>query len=320
MGINWIDLLLFLLVAFSVWGGYMRGFILGALDLLRWILSLLAAFFFYQTVAEWLGNYNDWKETWNQPVAFLMIVSAVSVIFMLLANWLLRKLPRDVHRKQTNRVLGTIPGLASGLMMAAIVAALLFAVPLADGVHEAAQESALANRLAVITDQVETRLTPIFDDAIRQSFNRLTIEPGSDKSVELPFRVKETRPRPDLEAQMLELVNQERAKAGLAPLAPDPEATEVARRHSIDMFGRGYFSHNTPEGKTPFDRMREGGVRFVTAGENLALAPTLPLAHNGLMNSPGHRANILRPQFGRVAIGIMDGGRRGLMVTQNFRN
>jgi uncharacterized protein YkwD len=66
--------------------------------------------------------------------------------------------------------------------------------------------------------------------------------------------------------------------------------------------------------------MRRDNVRFSTAGENLALAPTVQIAHTGLMNSPGHRANILRPQFGRVGIGIMDGGRRGLMVTQNFRN
>jgi uncharacterized protein YkwD len=66
--------------------------------------------------------------------------------------------------------------------------------------------------------------------------------------------------------------------------------------------------------------MREDGVRFRTAGENLALAPTLDIAHNGLMNSPGHRANILRPQFGRLGIGILDGGRAGLMVTQKFRD
>ena len=320
MGINWIDLLLFLLVVLNVWGGYWRGFIMGALDLLRWILSLVAGFFFYQTVAEWLGKINDWKEAWNQPVAFLLVVLAVSFVFMLVSNRLLRRLPREIHRKSANRILGTIPGLANGLILAAIVAALLFSVPLADGVHETAQQSRLANRLAVYADQVEANLTPIFDDAIRQTFTRITIEPGSEKSVDLPFRVPNTKPRPDLEAEMLELVNQERAKVGLGQLEADPEATEVARRHSSDMFARGYFSHNTPEGKNPFDRMREGEVRFLTAGENLALAPTLPLAHTGLMNSPGHRANILRPQFGRVGIGIMDGGRRGLMVTQNFRN
>ena len=115
-------------------------------------------------------------------------------------------------------------------------------------------------------------------------------------------------------------MNRERQAQGLPTLAPDPELTEVARRHSADMFARGYFAHDTPEGVSPFDRMRESGVRFITAGENLALAPTIEVAHTGLMNSPGHRANILRPEFGRVGIGVMDGGMRGLMVSQEFRN
>jgi uncharacterized protein YkwD len=119
---------------------------------------------------------------------------------------------------------------------------------------------------------------------------------------------------------MLDSVNRERQAAGLQPLAADPELTEVARRHSADMFARGYFAHDTPEGLTPFDRMRASGVRFITAGENLALAPTISVAHTGLMNSPGHRANILRREFGRVGIGVMDGGMRGLMVSQEFRN
>jgi uncharacterized protein YkwD len=93
----------------------------------------------------------------------------------------------------------------------------------------------------------------------------------------------------------------------------------VARGHSIDMLQRGYFAHETPEGRTPFDRMRDGGVRFTVAGENLALAPTVTLAHQGLMGSPGHRANILRPEFTRVGIGaaVADGRR---MFTQNFAN
>ena len=119
---------------------------------------------------------------------------------------------------------------------------------------------------------------------------------------------------------MLELINAERSAAGLRPLAADPELTQVAEAHSTDMFARGYFAHVTPEGRDPFERMREAQVRFSTAGENLALAPTLQIAHTGLMNSPGHRANILQPEFGRVGIGIMDGGIHGLMVTQDFRN
>jgi uncharacterized protein YkwD len=86
------------------------------------------------------------------------------------------------------------------------------------------------------------------------------------------------------------------------------------------MFAKGYFAHVNLEDEDPFDRMRNEKVRFLRAGENLALAQTLTIAHNGLMNSPGHRANILQPGFGRVGIGILDGGIYGLMITQNFRN
>src|SRR5204862_6882910 len=116
------------------------------------------------------------------------------------------------------------------------------------------------------------------------------------------------------------LINQERTSQGLRAIEADPELTQVAGGHSADMFEGGYFSHNTPEGEDSFERMKDSGVKFRTAGENLALAPTLQIAHTGLMNSPGHRANILNPQFGRVGIGILAGGRHGLMVSQEFRN
>ena len=119
---------------------------------------------------------------------------------------------------------------------------------------------------------------------------------------------------------MLELVNQERANAGLKPVKWDPEILPVARAHSRDMFARGYFSHYTPEGKDPFDRMKSGGIKYFSAGENLALGPTLKICHDGLMKSPGHRANILNPSYGRLGIGILDGGAYGLMISQEFRN
>ncbi|HWW76774.1 MAG TPA: CAP domain-containing protein, partial [Pyrinomonadaceae bacterium] len=192
--------------------------------------------------------------------------------------------------------------------------------PLPERLRDPARESVFANQLAAYTERLEEELAPVFDDAIQQTLNRLTIKPESNERVELGYEVRETRPRPELEARMLEMVNEERRAAGLKPVAPDPELTEVARAHSADMFARGYFAHVSPEGLDPFDRMKRAGVTFRTAGENLALAPTLKIAHTGLMNSPGHRANILRPEFGRLGIGIMDGGYRGIMVSQEFRN
>lgn len=156
---------------------------------------------------------------------------------------------------------------------------------------------------------------------MERTLQALTVKPQSQERVALRFAVMDARPRPDLEAAMRVLVNEERAKVGgLRPLMADTETVDVSRAHSRDMFERSYFAHVTPEGRTPFDRLRTARLGYRAAGENLALARTLDMAHTGLMNSPGHRANILNPAFGRLGIGIVDGGRHGLMVTQTFRN
>ena len=316
MSFNLIDFLLVVVILLSIWNGWRRGFILGLLDLIGWGLSLLAALRFYQPVARWIG----WSEVWDQPIAFLLIAVLVGVAIRLLSYAFLQRLNKDIHKRRINRLFGLIPGLANGLITAAIVSALLLALPLNEGLRQRTQASTLVNGLSIYTERLETALHPVFGEAVAETLNLLTIRPESNERVTLPFAVAAPVPRPDLEAEMLKLVNSERIAAGLGTLAADPELMEVARRHSVDMFARSYFAHVTPEGLDPFDRIREAKVRFQTAGENLALAQSLQVAHRGLMNSPGHRENILRPQFGRLGIGIMDGGRYGLMVTQNFRN
>ncbi|HKV34372.1 MAG TPA: CvpA family protein [Pyrinomonadaceae bacterium] len=321
MSFSAIDLLLVAVIILSLINGYRRGFVHGVLDLAGWVLSLLAGLRYYQPVARWLGPHIDlWSEVWDQPIAFITIGIFVSIVVHLVGHALLTRLPKDIQERPVNQALGLLPGFVNGLIVAAILSALLLALPLSERLSVSTRESFIANRLSVYAERLEGQLRPVFGEAISRTFNLLTIRPDSDERVELPFKVATTRPRPDLEKQMLDLVNQERVANGLRPLAPDPELTEVARRHSADMFARGYFAHDTPEGLSPFDRMHQANVQFLTAGENLALAPTLSLAHTGLMNSPGHRANILRPQFGRLGIGIMDGGMRGLMVSQEFRN
>jgi uncharacterized protein YkwD len=321
MGINWVDLVLLLVVLASAALGWQRGFILSVLDLLRWVGSWLTALLMYKPLSILLSYVFDWSDIWRQPTAFILVLFVSSIALHLMGRALLQRIPPRIHYHRANRLFGIIPGLISGTIMAAIVSALLMAMPISETLSESVQSSTLAGKLAVYTDEIEDVLVPVFHPAINQTLNRLiTIEPGSEESVELPFRVTDSKPMPDLEWQMLELVNHERTSRGLKPLTLDPELTPVARAHSADMFARGYFSHYTPDGEDPFDRMREADVKFRTAGENLALAPTLQLAHTGLMNSPGHRANILNPNFGRVGIGIMSGGRRGIMVSQEFRN
>jgi uncharacterized protein YkwD len=323
--VNSVDLGLGLLILLQAWEGYRRGFWRGVFELLGWIVGIGVALRFYRVGVDWLAPRAPWPAAWNAPIAFVLLASIASVVIGMVGAALLRsRQDRTNQRRQppTPRahVLGIVPGTISGIISAAIVAALLLALPLPATIRTAARESVLANRLAGMTDRAETALRPIFDDAINQTLTALTVQPESNERVDLSFTVADAPPLPELETQMLALVNRERAAVGLPPLAPDPALTEVARLHSADMFARGYFAHVDPDGRDPFDRIDAAGITYLAAGENLALAPTLELAHSGLMNSPGHRANILRPQFGRAGIGILDGGARGIMVTQLFRD
>ncbi len=120
------------------------------------------------------------------------------------------------------------------------------------------------------------------------------------------------------EQQMLNLVNQERAKAGLKPLQADAQLTKLARMKSQDMINRGYFDHNSPTYGSPFDMMKSYGVSYRTAGENIAGNRSVQAAHTALMNSSGHRANILNPNYTHIGIGIVEGGPYGMMFTQMF--
>src|SRR6185436_2527293 len=143
----------------------------------------------------------------------------VSILVHLIGYGLLRRLPRNLQARTVNRILGLLPGFANGLIIAAILSALLMALPLSEGLSERTRDSVLADRLAVYAERLEARLRPVFGEAISRTFNLLTIRPDSNERVTLPFKVTGSRPRPDLEKRMLDLVNAERVKAGLRPLA-----------------------------------------------------------------------------------------------------
>lgn len=120
---------------------------------------------------------------------------------------------------------------------------------------------------------------------------------------------------PDGEAEtaMLELVNAERAKAGLAGLELDGRLRELARSYGSELAQLGHLDH-AAESRSPFERLGLAGIAYTLAGENLAAAPDVHQAHRALMSSPTHRANILDPQFGRIGVGAIAGGPAGIFV------
>lgn len=113
----------------------------------------------------------------------------------------------------------------------------------------------------------------------------------------------------EYELEVVELTNVERQKHGLAPLQIDEALSKVARVKSEDMAKQNYFSHNSPTYGSPFDMMKQFGISYRTAGENIAMGQRSPQeVVNAWMNSEGHRANILNSNFTHIGVGHASNG------------
>jgi uncharacterized protein YkwD len=121
----------------------------------------------------------------------------------------------------------------------------------------------------------------------------------------------------EAEARLLVLLNEARVKAGARALPSDPELVEVARSHSEDMADHHFFAHVSPTTGAPDDRMRRAKLLVSKFGENCGLGGTPEEIHQGLMSSPGHRMNMLLPDYTHVGIAA-EKGEGALVVTMNF--
>jgi len=111
------------------------------------------------------------------------------------------------------------------------------------------------------------------------------------------------------EQEVVRLVNAQRAQNGLKPLAENWELSRVARYKSADMASRRYFSHESPTYGSPYQMMRNFGISFRSAGENIAYGQRTPAAVVGAwMNSSGHRANILSSSYTQIGVGYHEAG------------
>ncbi|MGI6703433.1 MAG: CAP domain-containing protein [Clostridia bacterium] len=130
---------------------------------------------------------------------------------------------------------------------------------------------------------------------------------------EPPVQQEQPKPEPEQpgankltadEQKLINLINSERTKAGLNALAVDYELSRVARIKSEDMRTNNYFSHTSPTYGSPFQMMKDFGITYRSAAENIARTSSVDRAHAGFMNSEGHRKNILTPGFTHVGVGI----------------
>ncbi|MFB8101395.1 CAP domain-containing protein [Streptomyces sp. NPDC056007] len=156
--------------------------------------------------------------------------------------------------------------------------------------------------------------------ASKQSTSPASRAPAPQKTSAAPPPSKRPAPSPSdtsARAEVLALVNQERAKVGCSPLTTSTALTSLAQNFSEDMAARGFFDHTDPDGDTPWDRAAQAGVQGLAA-ENIARGQADARAvMDGWMNSDGHRANILNCDYKTIGIGIHEGS-GGPWWVQNF--
>ncbi len=333
-GFNGLDAIIFVVFLFYALEGFEVGFIAAFFDLLSFIGSFAIGLRFYGMLGGALAARFSMPQGFAKATAFFIIAFISEIILNILFRKLLRFLSKRfplpslwyLGRPNTgsavllsaNKFLGFLPGLASAFILLSFLLTIVISLPFSPVLKRTVSDSKLGSVMVAQTQGFEETMQNIFGGAIHETLNFLTVEPHSEEFVNLNFKVSNGTIDETAEQQMVVLVNKERISQGLKPVKMDTALRNLARNHSQDMLQQGYFSHYTPTNKSPFDRMNEEGIAFGYAGENLALAPNTELAMQGLMQSPGHKANIVSPNFNKIGIGVIDGGIYGEMFSQEF--
>jgi uncharacterized protein YkwD len=321
-----VDGAVILFVLLVAWNGYRTGFLIEVAGLARIAAAVFAAARFYSIPAAWLSANTQLPLALANLIGFIAVFVVTQVLVSIVYAFTVYPAVNFLHRVPglggIDRVLGIVPAAVQALFWAALALTALLLLPTSAQVRTQITQSALGNALVVDLSSLEPKLQALLGNAAQSTLLYLT-PPATptEGNVQLHFPpdLRLTTDAP-AEQTMVAYVNAQRTQRGLAALRSDPTLTAVARAHSTDMFRRSYFSHNTPDGLTPFDRMHAAGITYTSAGENIAYAPNVNIADTGLMNSPEHRANILNPLFTRLGVGIVSGGLFEEMFTQDFAN
>lgn len=318
IGLTPVDILIIIALLLYVLIHIEDGFLVLTARLASFVGGALLSFLAYDQVAEFAAKFIDLPPGVLDALSFVMLFIILRSVIALMLQPLVSSVPAEQHTAWWSKLLALFPAFIDGIILISFLLFTLVVIPFLPEVKRPIEESRIGNVLVDNVSRFEVYIDEVFGRAATETLGFLTVRPEEGDLVLLPFEVTDISVDEDAESEMLRLVNKERVRAGAPPLVVDRTIVPVARAHSEDMWRRKYFAHENLDGKSPFDRMEEGGVRFRAAGENLALARTVERAHEGLMNSPGHRRNILDPEFTRVGIGVIDGGIYGKMFTQNF--
>jgi uncharacterized protein YkwD/uncharacterized membrane protein required for colicin V production len=317
--VNVVDIALLVIVGTLAVLGLRRGLVMGLLDLLGIAAGLVVAALYYQQLIGPLMNLGLNRET-AAIVSFVGLNIVALTIASIITGFIfqpLSRFPWPFFFRWIDSILGVIPGAIKGLALAAVIVLPLAFLQRPAFISDEVRASRFAGPLVGIG--LDVLYTAVNQYGINLAdFAVITSRPEID-GTRLPFTVTgPVQVNEAAEMELVNLVNRARTENGLNPLAIDPELTAVSRAHSEEMFRLGYFAHTSPVTGNVGDRLDAAAVTYLAAGENLAYAPSVTIAHTRLMNSPDHYANIMNPNFTRIGIGVIQAENRGLMITETF--
>lgn len=314
---NWTDLAIIITLVIFTLDGFRKPSLWEFFDLVSFMTAFLMSLRFNNIAAMLLTKVIALPHSFANALGFLLVWNLVEVILFIISR---RVFPAQVAHSIHGQFLSLLPSFFKGVIFTAIVLILIVTFPVHPAVKNNIRQSTIGSFILNRSYQIEGPLKGVFGDFANDTLSFLTVEPNNNETVNLGFQNSTFTFNPSLEVTMIDLINQERSKQGLQSLTYDHKLQGIARQHSADMFQKGYFSHYSPEGESVANRAEKTGINYLVVGENLAYAPTLQAAHRGLMNSPGHKANILSSDYNKVGVGIAESSNYGLMITQDFSN
>lgn len=323
LGLNLVDL--FTIGFLVIWTihGFRRGFLVSFADLLVLVASIYFATKIYPALSMFANSSYKIPRSFSNISSFTFLFGLIhlllSIIFIRLIYPPIKRFMVGLHLSKIDKIAGILPTAIGGIIWLSIILGILSWFPVNTYVKDLIAGSRIGAPIVKAASVVQPQAEKIVGNAIEDTIGFMTTRRGSDGEWKpnIPADTK-TRFDPAAEIYMLSLINKEREVQDLQSVVPDLRLREVARAHSMDMVKNNFFDHKSPTAGYLDDRLMASGIFYLMAGENLSYAQDIDLAHIGLMESEGHRANILEPYHGKVGIGIINAGPYGYMCTQVF--